>query len=97
MNHLRQQAVGNIVTMMYFGAKIFLNKENPVYDFFINIGAVIFSMEELNYENINLRLTKEEIEINKIILKKYWSRDIMVEKTKKLIELLNKDKNNAQS
>lgn len=39
MNHLRQQAVGNIVIMLYFGAKVFLNKENPVYEFFINNGV----------------------------------------------------------
>lgn len=32
--------------MMYFGAKVFLNKENPVYEFFKNNDAIVFSMEE---------------------------------------------------
>jgi hypothetical protein len=91
MNHLRQQAVGNIVIMMYFGAKIFLNKENPVYEFFKNNGAVVFSMEELNGANMNKGLTEQEKNINKAILQKYWSRDVMNEKTKNLINTMNKD------
>ena len=90
MNHLRQQAVGNIIIMMYFGAKVFLNKENPVYKFFKSNGAIIFSMEELTNENIKTELTEYEKNINKEILKKYWSRDVILKKTKNLIETMRK-------
>lgn len=93
MNHLRQQALGNIVIMMYFGAKIFLNKENPIYEFFKNNGAVVFSMEELSNENINKDLTKYEKDVNREALKKYWSRDVILDKTKKLIETMRSVKN----
>jgi len=92
MNHLRQQAVGNIVIMLYFGAKVFLNKENPVYEFFKKNGAIIFNMEELTDKNINIELTEQEKHINKEVLKKYWARDVILEKTKKLIEIM-RDKN----
>ena len=88
MNHLRQQAVGNIVIMMFFGAKVFLNKENPTYDFFKNNGAVIFSMDELTDENINIELTEEQKNTNKEVLKKYWTRDVMLDKTRKLIQTI---------
>jgi hypothetical protein len=88
MNHLRQQAVGNIIIMMYFGAKIFLNKENPVYEFFKNKGAIIFSINELNNQVINTKLSEEEIKKNRQILKEYWSEDIMIKKTEKLIETM---------
>ncbi|WP_121628875.1 TDP-N-acetylfucosamine:lipid II N-acetylfucosaminyltransferase [Poseidonibacter antarcticus] len=91
MNHLRQQAVGNIVIMMYFGAKVFLNKDNPVYDFFINNGAIVFSMEELTNKNINIDLTEEEKIINKEMLKKYWAKEIILEKTKKLIKIMKEN------
>lgn len=37
---MNQQALGNIIIMMYLGAKIFLRKDNPVYDFFINNNAM---------------------------------------------------------
>jgi dTDP-N-acetylfucosamine:lipid II N-acetylfucosaminyltransferase len=88
MNHLRQQAVGNVIVMMYFGAKVFLNKENPVYEFFKNNDAILFSMEELTSENINNELTKEEKNINRKILIKHWSKDVILKKTKKLIETM---------
>lgn len=90
MNHLRQQALGNIVIMLYFGAKVFLNKENPVYEFFKNNGAVIFSMEELTDKNIDIGLTEQDKNTNKEVLKKYWTRDVMLEKTKNLIETMRK-------
>lgn len=93
MNHLRQQAVGNIVIMLYFGAKVFLNRENPVYEFFKNNGAVIFSMDELTDKTIDMKLTREEKYINKEVLKKYWARDVMLEKTKNLINTMRE--NNA--
>lgn len=88
MNHLRQQAVGNIVIMMFFGAKVFLDNKNPVYKFFKNNGAIIFGMDELTDENINVELTKDEQHTNKKILKKYWTRDVMLEKTKIIIETI---------
>jgi dTDP-N-acetylfucosamine:lipid II N-acetylfucosaminyltransferase len=86
MNHVRQQAVGNIIGMMVFGAKIFLRKENPVYGFFKNNGAVIYSMEELNNENIQSAMSQENIICNKSVLKKCWGRDILIKKTRNLIE-----------
>ena len=91
MNHLRQQALGNIVLMMYFGAKIFLNKENPIYDFFIHNQAIIFPMEKLNNKNIRTRLTTKEIEINRIVLRKYWSREVMSNKTRNLIKIMKEN------
>ncbi|MDD2886295.1 MAG: TDP-N-acetylfucosamine:lipid II N-acetylfucosaminyltransferase [Aliarcobacter sp.] len=88
MNHLRQQALGNIILMIYFGAKVFLNKENPVYEFFKNNGAIVFSIEELTSENINNELTKKEKNINKEVLIKHWSKGVILQKTKKLIETM---------
>jgi hypothetical protein len=93
MNHLRQQAVGNIIAMMYFGAKVFLNKDNPVYWFFKKNGAIVFTMEELSIESISVSLSMEEVETNRNIIKQYWSRNIMMEKTKRLIETVKSDSN----
>ncbi len=90
MNHFRQQAMGNIIVMMYFGAKIFLNKENIIYDFLKNNDAIIFSMEELTSKSINIRLSEEEIDKNREIIRNYWGIDIMRTKTKELILTMNK-------
>ena len=90
MNNLRQQAVGNIIIMMYMGTKVFLNKESPVYEFFKKNGAIIFTIEELNQREIDKPLNKEEILINRSILKQYWSRDVILNKTIKLIKELSR-------
>lgn len=93
MNHLRQQAVGNIIVMMYFGAKIFLNPESPVYKFYMEKGAVLFSVEELDDYSIATRLSKEEININREILQNTLSEEIMFKNTKELIKLMREHKN----
>ena len=36
-NHIRQQGVGNIITLGYLGAKIYLNKKSPVFEFYKNV------------------------------------------------------------
>lgn len=88
MNHLNQQALGNIIIAMWFGAKIFLNKHNLIYQFFKQEGAFIFSVDELN-NKVNLRkLNIDEIIANRKILLKHWSRESSLNKTKNLISLV---------
>ncbi len=88
MNHLNQQALGNIVIAMWFGSKIFLNKQNLIYQFFKQEGAFIFSMEELD-DRVDLkRLNIDEIIANRKILLKHWSRESSLNKTKNLISLI---------
>ena len=90
MNHLRQQAMGNIITMMYLGAKIFLNPKNPTFDFFKNEGAYVFSIEALssNLSGGFDLLSVEQIVENRKILEKHWSAKAVEEKTRKLIAIV---------
>lgn len=89
MNHIRQQALGNIITMLYRGAKVFLRKESLVYKFFKEQGAVIYSVQELedNPQLLEYHLSKNEIEKNRNILKLTWSESVIFERTKRLIEV----------
>lgn len=88
MNHVRQQAVGNIVIMLYLGARVFVRQENPVYDFFKKSGVVISTVQELgeNPELLNLPLTAEERASNRAIVSDYWGRERAYERTRKLVE-----------
>ncbi|HNX77626.1 MAG TPA: TDP-N-acetylfucosamine:lipid II N-acetylfucosaminyltransferase [Candidatus Rifleibacterium sp.] len=90
MNHLRQQAMGNIVMMMNLGASIFLNPANPAYAFFVDRGAHIFCVDDLspdrNFKDFDL--TAGQIEKNRTILKNHWGREEILQKTKKLIEVV---------
>ncbi len=92
MNHLRQQAMGNIITMMYLGAQVFLNPKNPVFDFLKEEGANIFSIGELvtNPKLIFEPLTTEQVTENRRILENYWGSKAVEDKTRKLIATIQK-------
>lgn len=85
MGHLRQQALGNIIIMMYLGAKVFLDKNNPIYIFFNKESAHIFSLEQLPFES-NTRLNYASIKHNQDVLHRHWSRSAISVKTKELIK-----------
>jgi dTDP-N-acetylfucosamine:lipid II N-acetylfucosaminyltransferase len=88
MNHIRQQAVGNVIIMLYLGARVFLREENPVYKFFKNEGVVLNSIGELTTQPELLKrpMTDIDVENNIRILFKHWSKDAIDLKTKKLVE-----------
>jgi dTDP-N-acetylfucosamine:lipid II N-acetylfucosaminyltransferase len=93
MNHLRQQGLGNILTLMYSGSKVYLQPSNPIYlTLKIDLGAHINSMTELTPENKNVfkPLVEKEVMENRRILNNFIGKDVMKKKTKKLIETLAK-------
>ncbi|MGZ9897678.1 TDP-N-acetylfucosamine:lipid II N-acetylfucosaminyltransferase family protein [Shewanella gaetbuli] len=92
MNHIRQQAVGNIVIMMYLGAKVFLRDANPVYGYFKSKGAIIYSIEELkvNPNLLSSTLCRGDVLKNRDILQACWGEDNIITKTKRLVENLGK-------
>ena len=87
MNHVRQQAVGNIVIMLYLGAKIFLRQECPTYTYFRDQGAVVFSIQELEKkpELLNQRLDHADMVVNRTIVKNNWSKEAANKKTINLL------------
>ncbi|WP_262339978.1 TDP-N-acetylfucosamine:lipid II N-acetylfucosaminyltransferase [Idiomarina sp. OT37-5b] len=88
MNHKRQQAVGNIVIMLYFGARIFLREENPTYTFLNEIGVVLSSVQELESEPslIDTPLSSEEKKNNRQLVVDYWCREKGIERTKNIVK-----------
>lgn len=69
--HLRQCAVGNIIVALYLGAKVFLFKTNPLYDYYLKLGVTIYNIEDELTEEIvysplsnDLRLKNRQIIIN---------------------------------
>jgi hypothetical protein len=63
MNHYRQQAIGNIVMMIWIGAKVYLNESNTFYNYLKRIGVKVFSIDsDLNSENKKVFTNLEESE-----------------------------------
>lgn len=87
MPHKRQQGLGNIVSLIYLGAKVFLDKENPTYSFFTEKGLYIFSLDDINNSTWSNKLTIDEIEENRRILKDIWGKDSIDSKTRQLLAI----------
>ena len=65
----RQQALGNIIALLWFGSKVFLSSSNPIYSFLIRKGFFIFNMEE-DFKKIDALylLTQEQKKLNRDLL-----------------------------
>ncbi|WP_040551822.1 TDP-N-acetylfucosamine:lipid II N-acetylfucosaminyltransferase [Rheinheimera nanhaiensis] len=87
MNHIRQQALGNIIMMVYLGARVFLREDNPLYDYFVGIGAVVNKISDLEShpELLSTPLTEADIKANKKALYTHWSRAVIDSNTEKLV------------
>jgi len=88
-NHERQQAVGNIIAMVYMGAKVFLSENSPVYKYLKAIGVKVFSIQtELNNENIHA-LSSEEIQQNRELVYKEYNIERVIKETIETLSTIN--------
>lgn len=86
MNHYRQQAIGNIITLLWSGSKVFLNENNLVYPFLKSINCHIFSIQkDLSQEAFQL-LIQTEIEHNRIVLKERFCSESVITTLKSQLE-----------
>lgn len=88
MNHLRPQARGNILTALWLGAKVFFNSDTLYYQELRQKGLLIFSISEISEdpEKAFTRLSTTEIEHNRKILSELYGQNIVLSRTKKLVE-----------
>ena len=76
MNHLRQQALGNIGTALYQGAHVYLDSSNPVYQFFMKKNAVVQSTQKLLSGSLPLNgLNANEVLQNRAVLESFWGQE----------------------
>ncbi len=90
-NNRRQQALGNIISLLYFGAKVFMSNKNTFYHFLKRKGIHVYCYEtELNTSNFH-GLSIDQIKTNRKILKNFLGEDILKEKLRKsILQTLNK-------
>jgi hypothetical protein len=88
MNQKRQQALGNIIIMLYLGARVFVRSENPIFEFFIDKGVYINSIQELESSPslLSTSLSSEQRLLNRKIISEYWSNERAVDRTIMLVE-----------
>lgn len=91
-NHNRQQAVGNIILMVYLGAKVFLSEESLVYSYLKQSGVKVFSFQkELNSKSLKPLDMKEKIWNRERLLNIYGTKPVE-KKVKDLLQTVSKKK-----
>lgn len=86
-------AQGNIITGLWLGMRVYLNKCSIMYEFFKSLGAYVYSVEDdLNRKNPNLfqPMSAEEMEHNRKVLEGYFGEKITNARVEKIISLLDK-------
>ncbi len=76
MNHWRQQAVGNIRSLLSDGKKVYLSEKNPLYAHYMNNDILIQSVEKCDFDvTIFDEYTNEQKERNKSAIEELYSQD----------------------
>ncbi|RUO37307.1 hypothetical protein CWE13_04910 [Aliidiomarina shirensis] len=90
LNHRRQQAGANVVFALALGARVVMNSVSPLYKEWLERGALINSLDELEAEpdKLELPLTQEEISLNRKVVLDHFNPDVFKEKTRSLLEEL---------
>lgn len=70
----RPEAMGNILTVLGFGAKVFLSEKNPYFSWFNEKGFIVFSLENITQEQIDSPLLPSEIEHNQNLILKTFNK-----------------------
>jgi dTDP-N-acetylfucosamine:lipid II N-acetylfucosaminyltransferase len=69
MNHERQQGLGNILPLMYFGKKVYLRSETTTYKFLKELGCTVYDIEsDKDPENSFLTIDRHELIKNRKII-----------------------------
>lgn len=75
MNHVRQQAIGNISAALMRGGKVYLRPENPIYKYYSRLGVKLFPFSgDLTIADLDEPLNEEAVSNNKRIMLETWSR-----------------------
>lgn len=90
-NHVRQQGLGNIMTMGYLGAKIFMDHQSPIYKYLKNEGMILFETAELNEVSIVGSLGQKEYENNRQVLYNAYSEAAVKAKIEEMFAITEKE------
>ncbi len=75
--NLRQEAIGNIIIALYLGAKVFLIRTNPVYEWAKGHGLIVYDLETMTQQDLDTPLPEAERQQNRKILTSLYSRERM--------------------
>lgn len=84
-NHIRQQALGNIIFAGYSGAKLYLNPKSPVYQYLSSENIKLYSTDSISNRSLN---SAENLNGNKELFYQLYSKEVVKNKVETLINTL---------
>lgn len=72
--HYRQQALGNIISMLYLGARVYMSPISPAYQYLTRNGLIVFDLEQDFRQFGNRRLDSVSVAKNRTILDSLFSK-----------------------
>lgn len=82
-NHKRQQAVGNIVTLLGFGKSVYIREDVTTTELLERVGVKLFPIGRDGITSIEL-LTPDEKERNIAKIKEFFSKEMLILQSKKI-------------
>lgn len=73
----RQEAVGNILTVLVMGAKVFLSVRNPLFKYFDILSIKVYPLEEITQQMLDEVLPNYVAEHNRLVILKKFNKEAM--------------------
>lgn len=87
-NHVRQQGIGNLISALWNGNKVFLNPNSVAYRYYKGIGFRIYTTQDLLNKGLQNPMNKEDIIYNRQVFLKYYGKEASYNKVLKLLEYI---------
>jgi dTDP-N-acetylfucosamine:lipid II N-acetylfucosaminyltransferase len=87
--HTRQQALGNIISLLYGGSIVFLNPTNRVFDFFNENNVKIFNLNTDNVEEALESYSIQNVIHAREFIDEYFGEKKLLENITKIFEIVS--------
>lgn len=85
--HYRQQAVGNIIAMLYLGARVYLSKKNPVFEYLKSNNISVFELDD-EFDKYGTKMLSTDLaKKNKRQLSTLFSKKNVLDSIRNIISL----------
>lgn len=86
--HYRQQAMGNIIALLFMGVRVYLSTRNPVYNFCLRNNLIVYDFDRDFQTFGNKIMIEDDVEHNRRILCDFFSQEHLNESLSNLIRSL---------
>jgi len=88
MYHKRQQALGNIIMLLWMGVKLYFHNESPVYKYFKDNDLFVYQLDEIMKHNGITPLNNMQVMHNRSKLSHLYSKESVLNKTQSIVDLI---------